>query len=168
MSEVVCDANIIIDLLQVDLFKSFLKLKWKKHVPPDVADEVQEENTDQLVTAINAGKLILPKFSPEDLIEIQKLKALHSSLSMEDCTCLFLAENLSAILLTGERRLRSVATHSHRLKVHGVLWIFEKLIEEKIITQSRAHAKLIHLMGVNNRLPKTECDRLVKRWKRSS
>jgi hypothetical protein len=27
---VVCDANIIIDLLQVDLFKFFLKLKWVK------------------------------------------------------------------------------------------------------------------------------------------
>ena len=81
MTEIVCDANIIIDLLQVDLFKSFLKLKWERYVPPDVADEVQENNTDQLVIAINSDRLILPTFSPEDLIKIQKLKARYSSLS---------------------------------------------------------------------------------------
>ena len=92
MTVVVCDANIIIDLLLVDLFKSFLKLKWDKHVPPDVIDEVQENNTDQLVTAINAGKLILPNFSPEDLNKIQKLKTQYSSLSIQDCSCLFLTE----------------------------------------------------------------------------
>ena len=28
MSIVVCDANILIDLLQIDLFNAFLKLKW--------------------------------------------------------------------------------------------------------------------------------------------
>jgi predicted nucleic acid-binding protein len=167
MTVVVCDANLIIDLLQVDLFKSFLKLKWDKHVPPDVIDEVQEDNTDQLVTAINAGKLILPTFSPEDLTRIQKLKTQYSSLSIEDCSCLCLAESLSAILLTGERRLSRIATESHRVKVHGILWVFEQLIEEKIITQRLTHAKLAHLMKVNNRLPRKECERLLKLWKKS-
>lgn len=32
MKNVVCDANILIDLLQVDLFNAFLKLKWEVHV----------------------------------------------------------------------------------------------------------------------------------------
>lgn len=48
MKIVVCDANILIDLLQVDLFNAFLKLKWEVRVPPDVVDEVQEANSDQL------------------------------------------------------------------------------------------------------------------------
>lgn len=167
MTVVVYDANIIIDLLQVDLFKFFLKLEWEKYVPPDVADEVQEDNIDQVIQAINAGKIILPIFNPEDLIEIEKLKVRYPPLSMEDCSCLFLAENLSAILLTGERRLRTIATESHRLKVHGVLWVFEKLIEKNIITVRMAHAKLTHLMKINNRLPKKECERLLNRWKKS-
>ena len=42
MNIVVCDANILIDLLQVDLFNAFLQLKWEMHVPPDVVDEVQD------------------------------------------------------------------------------------------------------------------------------
>lgn len=115
MTVVVCDANEIIDLLQVDSFKSFLKLKWDKYVPPDVIDEVREDNTDQLVTAINSDKLILPTFSPKELIKIQELKTQYPSLSIEDCSCLFLAERLPAVLLTGERRLRRIAADSHRV-----------------------------------------------------
>jgi len=164
MTVAVCDTNVIIDLLQVDSFKSFLKLKWDKHVPPGVIDEVQEDNTDQLVTAINTGKLILPTFSPEELIKIQELKTQYPSLSIEDCSCLFLAERLSAVLLTGERRLRRIAADSHRVKVHGILWVFEQLIEEKIITQRVAHDKLTHLMKVNKRLPRKDCGRLLKLW----
>jgi predicted nucleic acid-binding protein len=131
-----------------------------------VVDEVQEENSDQLVPAINAGKLILPSFNPEDLLIIQKFKARYSSFSVADCSCLFLAENLLAILLTGERRLRSVAKNSYRLNVHGILWVFEQLIEKKIITRRMAHTKLAHLMRVNSRLPQTECERLLKHWEK--
>ena len=118
---VVCDANIIIDLLQVELFKSFLKLKWEKYVSPAVADEVQEDNTDQLIQAINSTKITLPSFDPADLLKIQELKVRYPSLS----------------------------------------------IENKIITPLTANAKLIRLMRVNNRLPKTDCERLLKGWKKS-
>ncbi|HIJ57983.1 MAG TPA: hypothetical protein HPQ03_17945 [Deltaproteobacteria bacterium] len=164
---VVCDANILIDLLQVDLFKAFLELKWETYVPPGVVDEVQEDNSDQLIQAIRSGKIALPVFTPEDLFKIQEFKARYLPLSVEDCSCLFLVENRSAILLTGERKLKTIATASHGLKVHGVLWIFERLIERKIISPRKAHAKLIHLMTLNNRLPKPECERLLKRWKKS-
>jgi predicted nucleic acid-binding protein len=167
MIMVVCDANILIDLLQVDLFNAFLKLKWKICVPPGVVDEVQEDNLDQLIQAIRSKKTILPVFTPEDLFRIQEFKARYQPLSIEDCSCLFLAENPSAVLLTGERKLKTIATASHGLKAHGVLWIFERLIERNIISRRKAHAKLTHLMTLNNRLPKPECERLLKRWKKS-
>ncbi len=67
MNIVVCDANILIDLLQVDLLKAFLKLKWEMHVPPDVVDEVQEENSEQLIKAIQSGDIQSPVFTPEEL-----------------------------------------------------------------------------------------------------
>ena len=164
---VVCDANILIDLLQVDLFNAFLRLKWEVYVPPDVVDEVQEDNSDQMVQAIRSGKIILPGITPEDLYIIQEFKARYLPLSIEDCACLFLAENRSAILLTGERKLRTIATESHRLKVHGVLWVFERLLEKKIVTPRKAHTKLTHLMTLNYRLPIPECERLLKRWRKS-
>lgn len=127
---VVCDANILIDLLQVDLLNAFLKLKWEIHAPPDVVDEVQEENSDQLVQAIRSGEILLPVFTLEELSKIQDFKARYLPLSIEDCSCLFMAQNRSAILLTGERKLKSIATSSHGIEVHGVLWIFERLVEK--------------------------------------
>ncbi len=66
-----------------------------------------------------------------------------------------------------ERKLRTIATESHGLKVHGVLGIIKGLIEKKIITPRKAHAKLTRLMTLNSRLPKPECERLLKRWKKS-
>ena len=164
MNIVVCDANILIDLLQIDLFNAFFKLKWEVHVPPDVVDEVQEANSDQLARAIQSREILLPIFTPEELFHIQDYKAKYQPLSIQDCSCLFLAENLSAILLTGERKLKTVATSSHGINVHGVLWIFERPRRKKIITRRKAHAGLSQLITLNNRLPKSECERLLKRW----
>lgn len=163
MNIVVCDANILIDLLQVDLFNALLKLKWEMHVPPDVVDEVQEANSDQLAQAIRSGEILLPVFTSEDLFKIQDYKARYLPLAVQDCSCLLLAENCSAILLTGERKLKNIATSSHGIEVHGVLWIFERLVERKIITPRKAHARLTQLITLNNRLPKAECGRLLKR-----
>jgi len=165
MTTVVCDANILIDLLQINLFNTFLKLKWGVHVPPDVVEEVQEVNSDQLAQAIQASEVLLPVFTPEELFQIQDYKARYQPLSIQDCACLLLAENLSAILLTGERKLKSISTSSHGIQVNGVLWIFERLVAKKVITPRKAHKSLSQLITLNNRLPKAECDRLLKRWR---
>jgi hypothetical protein len=77
MNIVVCDANILIDLLQIDLFNAFLKLKWEKHVPPDVVDEVQETNSDQLDRAIQSREIHLPVFSGYLSSSLQQRALLH-------------------------------------------------------------------------------------------
>jgi predicted nucleic acid-binding protein len=167
MNIVVCDANILIDLLQVDLFNAFLKLKWEMHVPPDVVDEVQEENSDLLIQAINSRDILIPVFTPEELFIIQDYKARYQPLSIQDCSCLLLAAKLSAVLLTGEKKLKTIATTSHRIQVHGVLWIFDHLVGKRLITPHMAHTDLSQLLTLNNRLPKAECERLLKRWRKS-
>lgn len=167
MIVIVSDANILIDLLQIELFQGFLKINWEKHLPPNVIDEVREDNSNQLFNAIDNDKLIPPKFSSDDLLEIQKLKIRYPPLSLADCSCLYLAENLPAILLTGERKLRNIATGVHKLEVHGILWVIEKLIEDKIVTYRSAHEKLTQLIRINDRLPKNECDRYLRHWKKN-
>ena len=60
MNTVVCDANILIDLLQIDRFNSFLKLKLKMHVPPDIVDEVKQEIEDEgLLLSISDLQIVL-------------------------------------------------------------------------------------------------------------
>ncbi len=166
MNIVVCDANIVIDLLQVDLFDTFLKLRWDMHVPPDVVDEVQEENSDLLIQAIKSRDILVPVFTSEELFRIQDYKARYQPLSIQDCSCLLLAKKLSAVLLTGEKKLKMIATTSHGIQVHGVLWIFEHLVGKRLITPHMAHTGLSQLLTLNSRLPKPECERLLKRWRK--
>jgi len=143
---VVCDANILIDLLQVDLFNAFLKLRWEMHVPPDVVDEVQEENSDLLIQAINSRDILIPVFTPEELFRIQDYKARYQPLSIQDCSCLLLAEKLSAVLLTGEKKLKMIATTSLGIQVHGILWVFDHLVVKRLITPHMAHTDLSQLL----------------------
>jgi predicted nucleic acid-binding protein len=165
---VVSDANIIVDLLQINLFNAFLKRDWQKHVPPDVTEEVQEPNSLQLSNAISSEEIFTPSFSSGDLSAIQKLKTRYASLLFADCACILLARKMSAILLTGERKLRSIASDNYKLEVHGTLWAMEKLLEAKIITYRKAYKKLSQLMKINDRLPQKECIRLLKSWKKNS
>ncbi len=128
------------------------------HVPPDVIDEVQEDNSDQLTQAIQSGDILISVFTPEELFQIQDYKGRFQPLSIQDCSCLLLAENLSTVLLSGERKLKMIATTSHGIQVHGVLWIFEHLGGKQLITPHMAHADLGQLLTLNSRLPKAECE----------
>lgn len=46
MIDAVLDANIIIDLLKTNLFKSFLKLQWNYLVTDLVLNEIQERGIE--------------------------------------------------------------------------------------------------------------------------
>ncbi len=164
---VVSDANIIIDLLQINLFPDFLKLNWEKYITPNVVDEVQEENSDLLFKAINTNQVFMPPFEFDDLQQIQNHFNRYAPLSVADCSCLHMAEKTPAILLTGEKQLRSIAHTTHALEVHGTLWILDHMIEENIITHRQAHTKLTLLVQINPGLPRAEIEKRLRRWNKN-
>ncbi len=163
---VVSDANIIIDLLQINLFPDFLKLNWEKYITTNVVDEVKEENSDLLFKAISANQVFIPTLDFDDLQQIQNYFNRYAPLSVADCSCLHMAEKIPAILLTGEKQLRNIAHTAYSLEVHGTLWILDHMIEENIITYRQAHAKLTLLIQINPRLPKAEIEKRLRRWKK--
>ncbi len=60
--------------------------------------------------------------------------------------------------------MRRIAKDSY-IKVHGVLWIFDQLVEKYIITdETQAYDKLTLLMTLNSRLPTSECKKRLKTW----
>jgi len=154
-------------LLQVELFKNYLKLDWEKHAPPDVIDEILQDSSYLLNDAVGAEQVCVPSFSFDDLQQIQKYIERYTPLSVADCSCIYLAERLSAVLLTGEKRLRGIASGNHGLEVHGTLWIIDRLTKEKILTYRNAYNKLTMLMKINTRLPKAECTKRLKHMKRN-
>jgi predicted nucleic acid-binding protein len=158
------DANILIDLLQIDLLSAFFRLPCEFHATDLVLAEILETNTADLNSYINGGTLKIKHFSFPELMEIQSLNFRHKNLSIPDCSCLFLSKALSARLLTGEAAMRRIAAGSD-IKVHGVLWIFDQLVGQKIITETQAHKKLSRLMFLNARLPVSECKKRLNLWK---
>ena len=53
-----------------------------------------------------------------------------------------------------------------KMKSHGILWVFEQLIEKGIIDYKQASIKLKALMETNPRLPIEECEKNLSLWRR--
>lgn len=158
------DANILIDLLKIDLLDSFFELQYDFQVTDMAFAEIQEENATELVAFLDKGSLTRKGFSFEELLQIQLLEVENPALSIADCSCLFYSKKITATLLTGDAALRRIAEQND-IPVHGILWIFDTLVAENIISKKEAREKLTTLTKMNRRLPDTECHKRMKRWK---
>jgi predicted nucleic acid-binding protein len=165
MIVLVNDAGILIDLLKADLIEPFFQLKYEFHVTDFAANEVQEDNVAQLDAFVDDRRLIKKTFDFEEPIKIQLLELQHKTLSIPDCSCLYWSKKLSAILLTGDAALRRIA-EKHKISVHGLLWVFDELIKNRLISREIAYAKLKYILCVNPRLPVDECTKRLTKWKK--
>ena len=67
-------------------------------------------------------------------------------------------------VLTGDRKLRAVSI-SDGVEVHGVIYVFDSLVDLGIISPQVAVGKLQQLYSINPRLPKEEIDKRINLWK---
>ena len=100
----------------------------------------------------------------------EQLERMHNELGalpvgVEDQTALFLALELKAILLTGDRRLRLEGL-TRQLEVRGVLWILEELVTRQVVAPSLAAVKLRLMIDEGAFLPRDECDERIQAWER--
>ena len=157
------DANILIDLLKLNLLDTFFQLDYDFQVTDLVLGEVREDNIDDLGRYLEASLLTKQEFTAAELGEISALFTTFPALSFADCSCIFLAEKLRATLLTGDGALRRIAT-GRELPVHGILWVFDKMIECCLVTTAGAKEALLRLMEFNQRLPLKECRKRLQDW----
>jgi len=157
------DANILIDLLKLNLLDTFFQLDYDFQVTDLVLGEVREDNIEDLGRYLEASLLTTQGFTAAEIGEISALYTTFPSLSFADCSCIYLAEKLSATLLTGDGALRRIATE-RELPVHGILWVFDKMIESGLITTTGAREALLRLMEFNQRLPLRECKKRLQDW----
>lgn len=47
----------------------------------------------------------------------------------------------------------------------GIIFVFDEMIKQKIITKKHACTKLIELMGINPRLPNSICNEKIELWR---
>lgn len=161
------DANILIDLLKIDLLDSFFQLEHDFQVTDMAFAEIQEENAADLSTFLENGLLTRQEFAFEELLQIQFLEVENPALSIADCSCLYLSKKVSATLLTGDAALRRIAEQNN-IAVHGILWVLDEIVAGGLISEKEAKDKLILLMGLNLRLPANECRKRLKYWNKGT
>lgn len=166
MNILVNDANILIDLIKLELLPHFFALDFDFYTTDMVLGELHPHQQASLLPYIDSKKLIVEPVSIDDLIAIYHIMAQRPVLSDKDCSALHQARKMQATLITSDNSLRKYAKEQ-KIEVHGHLWVFDRMFDFKTITGSHACEKLDELChAVNPRLslPDKECQSHKKRW----
>lgn len=165
---VVNDTNVFIDLYEVGLLEEFFSLPWEIHTTNFVMLELQREGQHETVARYQADKrLVVPVLEAKEMMEIGYLYQHHmnrTNLSLTDCSVWYYAKVNNYILLTGDRKLRTASVYDE-VEVHGVIYVFDQLVDCGIIPQQIAIEKLQKLYKMNPRLPKEEIEKRINKWK---
>ena len=160
MIVVIQDANILIDLADVDLLEDFFRLDVEAHTTDFVLHELRQR-VDQFVAD---GQLRVKSFDGDELAELLGFQTqLSRRLSLADSSVLKVAIDQRGLLLTGDETLRKAA-QQRNVEVHGSLWVLDRLVAEGVLTALKAARKLKLLMQLNPRLPQAACQQRLADW----
>ena len=166
MKLVVNDANVLIDLVKLKLLPHFFALKINFYTTDLVLTELYDDQKEALLPYIDNKILEIISLTEDQLIEIYMINLEKNQLSDTDCSAFYLAKKLNGTLLTSDLNLRNFSKEKE-IEVHGHLWVFDLMIKEQTITNTRAIEKLKELtQEINPKLglPKHECDKRYKSW----
>ncbi len=161
MQITISDANILIDLIQLDLLAVFFSLNFDFQTTDFIVNELYPTQQQALQPFRNSGKLKVNTFSPIEMAAISTLQ--RSNLSFADCSGLYVAKKESAWLLTGDGNLRKTA-ETESITVKGILFILDAIVVANLLLPSEATNKLNELKNINNRLPAEACNQLLAKW----
>ena len=165
---VVNDTNVFIDLYEVGLLEQFFSLPWDVHTTDFVMLELQKEGQHETVARYKTDKrLVVPVFEAKEMLEIGNLfqqNMNRTNVSLTDCSVWYYAKVNNYILLTGDRKLRTTSILDG-VEVHGVIYVFDALVEFNMISRQVAVEKLQQLHVINPRLPKEEIEKRINLWK---
>ncbi len=167
MKLAVTDACIFIDLIELRLTSEFFKLPIEIHTSLDVYNELYPEQKEILKAYGSVGKLTIHNLTPWDKTEIQKIQ-FPKSLSDNDKTVIYLAEKMKATVISSDKAVRNFAK-SKAIEYHGMLWIFDRVVEFGLIDPLVAIEKLQSLFSrnviyLNNVLLISELNKRVRKW----
>ncbi len=147
MKLAIADACIFIDLFELNLTTQFFGLDFEFHTSVDVFKELFENQQTLLTAFQSVGKLNIHNITEEERNEI-KAKSYPRSLSESDKTVIHLAVRLNAMVISSDKAIRNVAKN-YGIEYHGMLWIFDHLVESKVISKTVAVSKLKQLIATN-------------------
>ncbi|MCF7804017.1 MAG: hypothetical protein K9N46_01780 [Candidatus Marinimicrobia bacterium] len=140
MKLAVTDASIFIDLLLCDACNAFFQLPHNIITSYQVWMELDQDQREFLSTWVEKEKLTIVEIE-ENFIDETDPFNLSMSLSIADRSVWFLAKKESALLLTSDGVLRKMG-RKHKIKTHGLLWAFDRMVMENTLTTDEAIVKL--------------------------
>lgn len=136
MKIAVKDACVLIDLINGGLIGAWFKLGIETWTTDLVIRQVRKESQWPVVEALQATGVIKVIFDDAELKKVRDFQY-AASLGIEDQSVLFLANELKAVLLTSDKKLRAQASVA-KVRVMGILGILDELLAKSIITQEAA------------------------------
>jgi len=147
MKLAITDACIFIDLIELRLTSEFFGLPLEIHTSLDVFNELYPEQKEILKAYGSVGKLTIHILKSEEKLKIQN-SSFPKSLSDNDKTVVYLAEKLNATVISSDKAVRKCAK-AKVVEYHGMLWIFDRIIEYGLIDPSLAIDKINNLFDKN-------------------
>lgn len=161
------DANVLIDLEMAGLFDLWFQTGIETHTTDLIRAELEKGDHHQALSYFKSGQVKEHSLTYEEMLEVSELeREVGNKAKFNDCSVLFLSIKLGAMLLSGDKPLRTAGAE-RQVEVHGTLWIFDQLVERKILSGNVAAAKLEHLRNEERFLPDAECQSRLKKWRNS-
>jgi len=165
MKILINDANVLIDLVKLDLLDEFANLTHELHTTDFILEEVNPDQKSHILPVIDAGKLnLIVTTEVEDFQGIADLLENSSGLSFEDCSAWYFSKKMDGTLVTGDRKLRK-AVENDEIEVRGIIFILDEILKQELISFENAIEKIELLYQLNNRLPKTAYSDRMELWK---
>ena len=150
----------------IGLLQLMCSLPYEIHtvnfVAAELIDEDQKKAFEELV--VN-GKIVVNSFTAEEVMEIvAEHSSVSGNLSIPDCSVCYYAKKHDVPMITGDRRLRR---HAEKLsiEVHGILFLFDDMVANSVISPIDAANKLEELMTLNSRLPQAAIRERIDKWR---
>ena len=166
MKVVVNDANLLIDIVKLEMVTVFFQLDLAFYTTDLVYGEVNEAQAQYLQPYVDEGILRVERLTTEEIVELYEKTSTIRNLSDNDLSAFLLAQKRQGILLTSDNCFRKYARDSEQ-EVHGHLWVLDILVEGQIITPAKASDLLRRLCDEINPflgLPAHECEKRHRRW----
>ncbi len=165
MKVAITDANIFIDIIDLNLVDFLFQIGLEIHSTIGIIDELDEAQQDIIQHYINDGQLNIHFQTEEQFLEIEK-ESFDQGFSDADCFLLFLSRENGMLLLSGERKMRLFCDEND-LEVRGIIWLFDEFLRLNLMDNETAILKMETLLSINQWLPLKICRDRISSWKKA-
>lgn len=162
MKIAVTDANIFIDLIEIEILQCLFELGMEIHTTRAVYDQLTEVQKRIIDEFLSIGKLIIYNLSFDDLKEIYIID-FPTGLDPVDKSVFYYAQKVNAIILSGDKKLK-LFCEKKAIEVKDINWVFDKMVAQELLPKNIAAQKLDLLLSINDRLPFDDCRKRINKW----